>query len=260
MADKETEVVSSWTRILRNLFLFATGSVAGFFVVQADEWPLRLLGVCLLLGFPLWVIMVLWRGIGGRGPCPVCDNPIEIDFGTETAILCRHCGQYLEATKRKLRQMNLTQVTAEPTFAVPTPWPDLWSVIFRAPSFSTSTEDYLKDKLSDALMTKKEGPRLLVANWPPRCCVCGKAPTHAEVIQAAITFTPPARIRVRGHEATLIAKGIPHCAHHSHGVKFGNVLLGPPRPGSRFGLLFRSYSYRNDFWKLNPWQWPADLE
>ena len=140
----------------------------------------------------------------------------------------------------------------EPIFAVPTPWSDLWGVTSNTIAFSV--EDYLRD----ALMTKKEGDRVLEANWPPRCCVCSEEANHTESVDAEIVLPPSRGIHVRKREVKLIASGIPHCANHSKGVSFGSDNRGQPTQ-LVFGLLFRSYSYRNEFWKLNPWRWPGDV-
>jgi hypothetical protein len=172
-------------------------------------------------------------------------------------MLCPNCGEYLELVEKKLRQMDPTLIKSTPAFAAPTPWTDMY-----APRFETISLLQWDDLVSDAnesIVTKKDRLRVLDAEWPTVCCVCGEPPTRGETTARKFVFTPPALIRVRSKEATIIAKGIPHCAEHEHGAVFERAMFSTPEQETVVGIFFRSYSYQIQFRKLNAWRWADAL-
>lgn len=167
-------------------------------------------------------------------------------------MLCPNCGDYLEVVEKKLRQMDPTLVTphcqAGLGFAAPTPWTDMQAPRYAAISFDKESA------LTELILTKKEGTRILDAKWPTCCCVCGKPPTREETTTARFIFSPPGLIRC-DKEAVVIAKGIPHCAEHKDGAQFERAMFSTPEQETIVGLFFRSYTYQIQFRKLNPWKW-----
>lgn len=191
-------------------------------------------------------------GLVKRGTCPVCGAPIAVNFGFSTMMLCPNCGDYLEVVEKKIRQMDPTRLSPHceggSGFAAPTPWTDMQAPRVGAISFSVASA------LTDMVLTKKEGVRALDAKWPTGCCVCGKPATREETISARFTFSPPALIR-RDREATVIAKGVPHCAEHKQGARFERAMFSTPQQETIVGLFFCSYAYQIEFRRLNPWKW-----
>lgn len=194
-----------------------------------------------------------FMGLKKRGACPVCGATVAVNLGFSTLMLCPTCGDYLEAVEKKLRQMDPTLIKSTPTFAVPTPWPDMC-----APTFETISlfqwDDFLTDT-TERILTKTKGVRVLDAEWPVVCCVCGQPATRTETTSQKFNFTPPGLIRVRSYKATVIAKGIPHCAEHCHGAVFERAMFSTPEQSTVVGLFFRSYAYQIEFRRLNPWKW-----
>jgi hypothetical protein len=198
-----------------------------------------------------------FMGLVRRGPCPVCGATVAVNLGFTTLMLCPNCGDYLEVIEKKLCQMDPTLVETRPLFAAPTPWTDMY-----APRFETISLPQWDDLLVDgteSILTKQEGVRVLDAKWPAICCVCGEQPIREETIAQKFVFTPPGFIRVRSKEATIIAKGIPHCAEHEHGAVFERAMFSTPGQETVVGLFFRSYAYQIQFRKLNPWRWADQL-
>jgi hypothetical protein len=114
----------------------------------------------------------------------------------------------------------------------------------------------MEGALTDMLLMKKEGVRVLDAKWPAGCCVCGRPATREDTTIARFIFAPPGIIR-RDKEATVIAKGIPHCAEHKNGARFERAMLSTSQQETVVGLFFCSYPYQILFHKLNPWKWRA---
>jgi predicted RNA-binding Zn-ribbon protein involved in translation (DUF1610 family) len=195
-------------------------------------------------------------GLVKRGFCPVCGAPIAVSLGSSSMMLCPNCGDYLEVVEKKLRQMDPTLVIPEATFLLmpgmafgaPTPWTDMQAPRFGAISFD------MESAVTEMVLTKKEGVRVLDAKWPAVCCVCGKPATREETTTARFVFAPPGLIR-RDREATVIAKGVPHCAEHKDGARFERARFSTPAQETIVGLFFRSYAYQIEFRKLNPWKW-----
>jgi predicted RNA-binding Zn-ribbon protein involved in translation (DUF1610 family) len=200
-------------------------------------------------------IISSFLGIKKKGSCPVCGTELRPEFDAPKLLLCPNCGEYIETAGKSLRCVEISRLLSQPTFAAPTPWKDMHSPRYQTISFSTSVEDYLKDALTDLAMKKKEGMRILDARWPEGCCVCGKQAVREEATAEKFTFLPPGVLRVRDHEATVAAEGIPHCVEHKGGACFGRATFGTAGHETVVGLLFRSYSYQSQFRKMNPWTW-----
>ena len=194
-----------------------------------------------------------FMGLVRRAPCPMCGATVAVNLGFSTFMLCPNCGDYLEAVDKQLCQMDPTLVKSIPTFGAPTPWTDMQGPTFGTISFFQW--DDLAGDLTQWILTKKEGVRVLDANWPAVCCVCGRTPTREEAISRKFSFTPPGIIRVREKQATVVAKGVPHCDEHEHGAVFDRVMFSTPGQETVLGLVFCSYAYQIEFRRLNPWKW-----
>ena len=186
----------------------------------------------------------------GRQACPVCSGPVDTVL-TSSDMLCKGCDTYLEAAEGKLRPIPDDRVYERHVFGAPTPWTDLRAVTF--PTIKFSSDDYI----SDLIMTKKAGVRVLNAHWPSGCCICGKPSSRLERRTRVIVFPAGQGVlNVRDQEVTLVADGIPHCNEHTGGVEFDRIDFAITGSDPGFGLVFRSLFYRNAFRKLNPWDWP----
>jgi hypothetical protein len=189
-------------------------------------------------------------GLVKKGACPVCGEPVSTTFGISSMLLCQNCGDYLEIVDKKLRQMDPTQIAEMPIFGAPTPWPDM-----QAPRFSQLSLT-LAGALTEMVMTKKEGVRVFDAKWPSGCCVCGKTATREESLAIRVIFAAPTGGPMRKQkEATVVVKGVPHCAEHTNGARWERALLSTESQPTVLGLFFRSYPYQTQFRKLNPLKW-----
>lgn len=249
MDRQDTQVTTSRAFVVWLLVLSLPLSLGGYYVLaHADELTGMLIGGALLSAFPISAIAICFLGAGGTGPCPVCGEPIKLTFGANSFLLCRACGSYLEAANNKLNRKTANCLASDPVFAVPLPWTDLGLVLF--PNAPMSVDDVI----SDLVMTKKEGARLLPAKWPMRCCVCGKSPRRMETHARTVVYRGYTWFYLRDKQVTLVAQGIPYCEEHTNGVRFDRVHFADAGESS-FGLLFRSLAYRAEFWKTNPWRW-----
>jgi hypothetical protein len=195
-------------------------------------------------------------GFVKKGTCPVCGLALSPGFGAPSSwMLCPSCGEYSIVSGKNLKQVDTALIFQSHVFAAPIPWTDMRSPTFPMISFTHSVDDYVKDTLTDMVMVKKDGVRFFDAKWPKCCCVCGEQATREESIAQRFNFTPPGKIRVREHEATVIAKGVPHCALHKNGAIFDRAAFGTDAHETTVGLLFRSYAYQIQFRQLNPWKW-----
>lgn len=194
--------------------------------------------------------MAFFDKLLGRKPCPNCGNPVGNVSGGK---LCHRCDTYLIKSGEQLVPMPVNSVAKSLSFGfgAPLPWPDV-----RAVQEGTVLELSAISAIQQMITTKNEGVRLLDAQWPRVCCVCGKAAQRFETIAAQITiprFKGP--INVGDQKVKLVAQGAPHCSAHSGGVAFGRIKSVASVLDHPYGLLFLSLAYRNEFRRLNPWGW-----
>lgn len=225
-------------------FIFFLGSIImAFFGVEmliyADEIILKLMGFVFICPLPIWVINIIQCGFGITGPCPICKSIIKTNNGVETNIFCKSCNSYLDATGQALVEIDPNRIADLPTFATLAPWPDLTAL---SPTVPLSKDDFIMDNI----LVPKEGVRILDARWPDFCCVCGEKPTRELAIKRTVIYFPGKNVKFRQKEVMVAANGIPHCDEHSDGVVFGQ-----PPGFNQICLLFRSYSYRNKYTKIN---------
>jgi hypothetical protein len=187
-------------------------------------------------------------GLMKKGTCPLCGESISINFAFSSMMLCQNCGDYLEVVEKKLRQMDATRLAQMPIFGAPTPWPDM-----QAPRFTEIPFD-IENALGEMVLIKKEGVRVFDAKWPLVCCVCERPATREETLIARFIFSPPGIIRGQ-KEATVVAKGVPHCAEHKNGARFERATFSTSLQETVVGVFFRSYAYQIQFRKLNPLKW-----
>ena len=129
-------------------------------------------------------VMPIFVGLGGIGPCPICGSTIEANDRSQKNLLCKGCTSYIDAEDKKLRKSPADRITQVPVFAAPTPWSDLRLVL--SPTIALSTQDYV----ANLLMSKKGNVRMLSAQWPQACCVCGKTPSKTEKYARTIMVPP----------------------------------------------------------------------
>jgi hypothetical protein len=191
-------------------------------------------------------------GIFKKAACPVCDTPLSGIFSITSGqpALCANCGEYIETKGKIIRQVDPESIASRPEFAAATPWIDMLSprVGGIAPTAANA--------LTEMLLTKTEGVRLVEATWPTGCCVCGSTPMRTENIASDFIFTAPGTVMRQDKKVTIIAKGIPHCSAHQGGVCFERVSFVDLSRQTVVGIFFRSYAYQIRFRKLNPWKWP----
>ena len=189
-------------------------------------------------------------GFVKRAECPACGTLLTKNLG-ESWVLCSKCGDYSSFEAKTLRRVDRSLVRDVALFAAPTPWPEM-----QAPLFSEVRHPVAA--LTDMFLTKSEGVRLLDAKWPEGCCVCGKPSTREETISQQLGFSAPSGGASRQKkEATVVARGIPHCAEHEGGARFERLISFGDEDLMILGLFFRSYPYQIRFRKLNPWKWRA---
>lgn len=244
MAQQKTPLHSSWLLLIRNLAIAAGCGIGGYFLVQSGETILIIIGVLLLIAAPIMLLLPLFVGLPGRGPCPACGATLETIGQSQLNLLCRGCNGYFDAGEGKLRAADPQRVAENPTFAAPTPWEDLTNVVFPTIAFSAS------DKIQEMLTTKGGGTRVMVARWPAGCSVCGRQAVRfdTETCKLAKPGT------VMDTQILLVAKDVPYCAEHKKGLKFDRVMSASPGTDMGFGLFFRSLPYRNAFMAANPWR------
>lgn len=199
-------------------------------------------------------------GLVREGNCPICDFTLAptLDTMQNSMWLCPNCGEYLEKSDNELIQVDTTTMLPKPAFAAPTPWMDMMNPMDEEDLHLTTAADFVKDYLTDVVtnlvLVKKDGIRVLDAKWPEGCSVCGMPSKYREQIGKTFEFYLPGGLQVRKHRTTLVAKGIPCCEEHKRGVEFGPVNYGIGGP-SFIGIFFRSYAYQREFRRLNPWTW-----
>jgi len=245
----ETTLHLSRGKTLGYLLAAAAMIPVGYALVRVQSVVVMLLGVGLLLCGAVGVPMLLFVGVGS-GPCPLCGTSVEAPLRIGAGdLLCPGCDEYVVAERRRLRPVPQTRVAEEPTFRVRLPW---WGDL-RDPIPGTITlggpQDYLQDKLQEALLVRRIPARSVEAVWPVHCCVCGGPPTRHESLACEVNVGRPGKVGVVERKLMVMVDGIPHCDQHEGGVAMS-------RSAGECGrvLLFRSYWYRNAFRRANPWQ------
>lgn len=189
-----------------------------------------------------------------RRQCPVCRTQINTRLRA-TCLLCKICDTYLEFVEADDRLVAMDPATVSPrhTFAAALPWTDVgFGVQFPGGLVHPMVQ------LTDKMLNKREGVRVLEAKWPACCCVCGGPATRAERLGRTVLIPRALGIfNVGTKQLVLTADGVPHCSNHSGGFLFDRVLFDSHDTDgdSSFGILFRWLSYRNEFRKMNPWPW-----
>ncbi|HTW35175.1 MAG TPA: hypothetical protein VMD53_11210 [Rhizomicrobium sp.] len=183
----------------------------------------------------------------GRVACPVCNGPIDTALKS-SALLCKGCDTYLEIVDGALQRMPEDRIGGTHAFGAPTPWSDLRAVTY--PSISVPMV-----QLTDLALTKNKGARVLEAQWPDGCCVCGKPATRRERVARVVIIPREWGILNVGSQKLTLVADVPHCSEHSGGAAFERISFAVGLDDPQFGLCFRSLAYRNAFRKLNPWPW-----
>jgi len=193
--------------------------------------------------------MGLGDKLRGRQACPVCKGPIDT-VAVPKALLCKACDTYLELVDGGLRRIPEDRLESGHVFGAPTPWKDIRAVTFPTVFAALPTQ------LTELALAKKAGIRLLEAQWPAGCSVCGQPATRHER-QARVIVIPRewGIFNIGSQKITIMADGIPHCSEHSGGAVFDRIAFAVSLADPAFGLNFRSLAYRNAFRKLNPWPW-----
>ena len=187
-----------------------------------------------------------------RRDCPVCRTLVNTRIRS-TELLCKKCSSYLRLQQDVLVTMDPGTVLPEARFAAPLPWRDVYGGV-TLPGISLPMA-----QLTESMLTKKGGTRILDAHWPEQCCVCGKPATRRLNFTQTVHVPRTFGILSLGQKTLrLMARNVPHCDEHSDGVCFGYVPFDSHGTGIElgFGLRFRWLAYRDDYRKLNPDKWP----
>jgi hypothetical protein len=245
MSRPSARITFSWTSTLKSIGAFLVMIVLGIVMTRADVLWVSLLGYLVTAVGGLGVLMIPFIGGVGKAPCPICSTILEVMGGTTPYVRCGACGEYFEAKSRVLRQMDGGHVAKTPEFAVRLPWDDLDSAT--SPTITLgNAQDYVTDKVSSAVLTRRIPDRVLQASWPSGCCVCGAPATRTETVTRKWILGPEGVGRDR--ELTVKAEGVPYCDEHRDGVEFASI------PGERGRFLkFRSYAYQTKFRRTNEW-------
>jgi hypothetical protein len=218
-------------------------------MLQADDVLIWLIGAVVFIAGAGMVVVIPFTGGVHTAPCPICGAEIDVLMKSGRYLVCDKCQEYFEVSDGKLRQMDETHVADEPKFKVQLPW---WSDL-HDPTGATITiggpQDYVAERLQEAILTRKIPDRTVSATWPAACCVCGSTPTRHETLAQEINVGPEGVGGVRDRKLIVRVEGIPHCNQHEKGVK----LSESPGECGRV-LFFRSYAYRNEFRRANPWK------
>lgn len=250
MANKkpETTVTFSWIATLKYMAIGIFVGALGLLMWQADVALIRLIGVVAIVAGCGLVVTLPFTGGVHTAPCPVCGTEIEVMMKSGRYLKCTNCLEYFEAADRTLRQMDETHVADEPRFEVRLPW---WDDL-HAPTGATITiggpQDYVSDRLQEAIFTRRIPDRTVSASWPKACCVCGSTPTRYEALAQQVNVGPEGVGGVRDRNVIVRVEGIPYCDQHEKGATFSTS----PGECGRL-LIFRSYAYRNEFRRVNPW-------
>lgn len=247
--ERTSSVTFSWIATLKQFVFGIILAAVGVVMFQADVALIWLIGVLAVVAGVGMVLMLPFSGGVHTAPCPVCGAEIEVLMKSGRYLKCATCLEYFEAEDGTLRRMDETHVADEPRFEVRLPW---WDDL-RAPTGATITiggpQDYVTDRLQDAILTRRIPDRTVAASWPPACCVCGSTPTRHEALAQEVKVGPEGVGGVRDRKVIVRVEGIPHCAQHEKGA----ALSESPGQCGRL-LMFRSYAYRNEFRRANPWQ------
>lgn len=251
MANKKPEasVSFSWIATLKYIGLGIFVGALGVLMWQADVVLIRLIGaVAVVAGVGLVVTLPFSGGVH-TAPCPICGTEIEVLMKSGRYLKCAKCLEYFEVADRTLRQMDEAHVADEPKFEVRLPWVD----DLHAPTGATITiggpQDYVSDRLQEAILTRRIPDRTVSASWPQSCCVCGSTPTRYEALAQQVNVGPEGVGGVRDRKVIVRVEGIPYCDQHDKGAMFS----ASPGECGRL-LIFRSYAYRNEFRRANPWR------
>ena len=246
----ETAVTFSLAATLKHIAMGLVVCVIGVVMFQADVTLIWVLGALFAVAGAGMVVMLPFTGGVHVAPCPLCGTQIEVFSKTGEYLKCAKCLEYFEASGGTLRQMDEAHVADEPKFEAPLPW---WEDL-RAPTGATITiggpQDYISDRLQEAVLTKKIPDRTVAAVWPDACCICGAKPTRYESLAQQVNAGPGGAVAgVRDQKLVVRVEGIPHCDQHEKGVRMSES------PGECGRLLFfRSYAYRTAFRRANPWK------
>jgi hypothetical protein len=200
-------------------------------------------------------MMGLFDRLNRRRNCPGCQGPVNTLIRT-SGLLCKRCNSYLDLVEDNLVLMDPKTVSATPRFGAALPWKDAqFGVQFTGAIMAPAA------RMTDALMTRRGDMRVLEAQWPDGCCVCGHAATRQMRLARDVLiqrYSKGGGINLGTTQLTLVAEGVPYCAEHAAGIAFGKVEFDSAKSGQPylFGILFCWLGYRNAFCQQNPWPWP----
>jgi len=219
--------------------------VLGSVMVSSEEWMLKIVGGVFLIGAVLFIIATPFLGLPRRGPCPRCKWPMESIGRRDRDMLCPMCCSYFDAENEKLFLVkDPDRIRNEPTYAVPTPWEDL--EIVTAPTINLTSS--FQEAATESALKKIGNRRVWQPKWPPGCCVCRKP-----VVRRASLITPIVKhLKIMKEDIEIVLMDVPYCGEHDNGVRMTTVIFSDKAKNMRFSLLFRSLTYRNAFFDLNP--------
>jgi hypothetical protein len=136
------------------------------------------------------------------------------------------------------------RIRDEPTYAVPTPWEDLG--IVTSPTLPLASS--FQEAATESALTTGGKRRIWEPKWPPGCCVC-RSPAERRV---PLITSIVKHLKVMKQDIEIVLLDVPYCGKHDDGVNMKTVTFADQALNMRFGLLFKSLRYRNEFLDLNP--------
>jgi hypothetical protein len=216
-----------------------------YYMLGAEEWVIKFFGCLFLIASLVGVFVLPFLGLPRRGPCPECKWPLQTVGRGQQDVLCPMCCSYFDAESDRIFLIqDPERIRDEPTYAVPAPWEDLGIVTSPAISLASS----FQEAATESALTTSGKRRIWEPKWPPGCCVCrGSAERRIQFIASIVKHHT-----VIKEEIKIVLVGVPYCGEHDDGVDMKTVMFPDQAQNMRFGLLFRSLRYRNEFRDLNP--------
>jgi hypothetical protein len=217
----------------------------GVYMAGTEEWLIKFFGWLFILVAVICVFVLPFLGLPRRGPCPKCKWPLQTDMRIQPDLLCPMCCSYFDAENEAIFSIqDPERIRDVPTYAVPTPWEDLGIVTSPILPLHSS----FQEAATETAMTTSGKRRHWKPMWPPGCCVCGSAAERRKSFCTSIVK----HLKVFKQEIEIVLENVPYCGEHDDGVDMKTVMFPDQPHNMRFGLLFRSFRYRNEFLELNP--------
>jgi len=185
-----------------------------------------------------------------RRECPVCHGMLNTVLAT-SGLLCKHCNSYLQLVDDQLVLMPETTLAGIPFFGAAVPWKDV--VSGRVTMAGGLVHPMVA--LTNLMTSTNDGVRVMAAQWPEGCCVCGAPAQRLQELTQAVSVPRSWGILVLGDRTVRLVASVPHCLEHEGGASLDYIPFHYQGHQMGFGIKFRWLGYRNAFCRLNPWPW-----